>query len=266
MPSCQEFTERPALRALRGRGLTLPALPDRPIGVPAALVDSRDRIVDAHHGWQPFQHVAVEEERVSERAMRHDRVGNEQFPPGRILRLTGEGGHRLGCQRVVRLAELVPAARPLRSERRHLAQLLHGIHAPIGAAVSLGEHPAVLDVGRTGGNDTLQRSHCLRILSDREIRRAEERMCRDQIRIQLNGVLERRHSLIGMTSLRERRAERHENRRIIGDRLEQLAVNAGRLVEPARGHRLGGRFLQSCRVRHLRGRLAPPSATTEDQR
>ena len=58
--------------------------------MPAALVDSRDRIVDAHHGWQPFEHVPVEEERVSERTMRHHRVGNEQLAPGGVFRLIGE--------------------------------------------------------------------------------------------------------------------------------------------------------------------------------
>ena len=56
-----------------------------------------------------------------------------------------------------------------------------------------------------------------------------------QPRIQLNRVLERSHSLIGMTSLRERRAERHEDRRIVGGRAQKLAIDAGRIVEPTRG-------------------------------
>ena len=266
IPACQKFTQREARRARGGRGPPLPALEDRPIGMPAALVDSRDRIVDAHHGWQPFEHVPVEEERVSERTMRHHRVGNEQLAPGGIFRLIGEGGHRLGGQRVVRLAELVPAARLLRSECRHLAKLVHGVHVPFGAAVGLGEHPAVLDVGRTSGNDTLQRSDSLRILSERQIRRAEERVGCRQPRIQLNRVLERSHGLIGMTSLRERRAERHEDRRIVGGRAQKLAIDAGRIVEPTRGHRLGGRSLQGCRVRHLRCRCSRVERKHEDQR
>ena len=198
--------------------------------------------------------------------MRHHRVGNEQLAPGGIFRLIGEDCHRLGCQRVVRLAELVPAARLLRSECRHFAKLVHGVRVPIGAAVSLGEHPAVFDVGRPSGNDTLQRSDSLRMLSERQIRRAEERVRCHQPRIQLNRVLERSHGLIGMTSLRERRTERHEDRRIVGGRAQKLAIDAGRIVEPTRGHRLGGRSLQGCRVRHLRCRCSRVERKHEDQR
>ena len=123
---------------------------------------------------------------------------------------------------------------------------------PIGAAVSLGEHPAVLDVRRPSGNDTLQRSDSLRILSERQIRRAEERVRCHQARIQLNRVLERSHGLIGMTSLRERRTERHEDRRIIGGRAQKLAIDAGRIVEPGLFHRLrGGPLELGIRVRGL---------------
>src|SRR6476620_8104597 len=69
-----------------------------------------------------------------------------------------------------------------------------------------------------------------------------------------------------MPSLRERRTERPEDRRIIGGRAQKLAIDAGRIVEPTRGYRLGGRSLQGCRVRHLRCRGSRVERKHEDQR
>jgi hypothetical protein len=203
------------------------------------LVDTRDRIVNADHRRQPLLGVSVDREGVGQPAVGHQRVGEEQLPPRRVFRLILERAHGVLGDRVVRVTERIPAARKAGGELGHLAKLGHGIRGPAGHDVGLREHAVGLDVGGLRRHDFLQGLDGFLRFPEGQKAGAEEHTRRHEARVEREGTLERRQRLALVTSHRERHAEIHQEPRLVGERLQQIAIHPCSLVEPALLHGAG---------------------------
>ena len=194
-------------------------------------------------------------EGVGQPAVGHQRVGEEQLPPGRVFRLIVERAHGVLGDGVVGVTERIPAARKSGRELGHPAKLGHGVGCPAGHGVGLRKHPVTLGVGRPRRHDFLQRLDGFLRLPERQMAGAEEHPRGHEAGVEREGALERRKRLALVPPHRERHAEIHQEPRLVRQRLQQIAIHPCRLVEPAILHGAGRRPAALGEIAGLRARL-----------
>ena len=194
--------------------------------------------MNADHRRQRRERLPVGRERIGEAAVGEERVRDQQLLPVAAAGLVLEGRQRILRHGVVGVEQRVPRRRERGREVRDLAELGRGLERPAGLRIGAGKQAPVFEVGRFRRADPPQWSNGFVRCAQREIAGAEEQLRRDQRRLQRRGALERRDRLGLASGHRQRHPEIHQQSRFVGERLQQLAIDPDRLLEPAVVHRL----------------------------
>ena len=200
------------------------------------VVDPRDRIMDADHRRKRIEAFPVEHEGIGQPAVGQQRIRQEEPSPGQVLGAIFERAQRVLGDRVVGVTERKPTSGELRSKLSHSAQLADGVHVPPDCRVRRRQHLPLLEIRRDCRHRALQGRDRLLRLAQREIARPEEQLRRDQRRLQRCGALERRNRVGFATAHRERHSKIHEQSRIVGERLQEFAIDPRGLFESALLH------------------------------